>query len=136
MRGSEPVTVAIELVRLTDGVAIVRWEPGAIAPNVPQTINWDGTAGGKVQRDGRYAFRVFATSATGVTAASAQTPPPGTPAKSVPGSFLFQRHIFPIRGAHTYGTGAASVRRRPRPPGARRLRQVRHPARGGARRRA
>ena len=106
VRGGEPVTVAIELVRLTDGVAIVRWEPGAIAPNVPQTINWDGTAGGRVQRDGRYAFRVFATSANGVTAASAQTPPPGTPAKSVPGSFLFQRHIFPIRGAHTYGTGA------------------------------
>jgi murein DD-endopeptidase MepM/ murein hydrolase activator NlpD len=26
----------------------------------------------------------------------------------VPGSFLFQRHIFPIRGAHTFGTGAAT----------------------------
>ena len=26
----------------------------------------------------------------------------------MPGSFLFQRHIFPIRGAHTMGTGAAA----------------------------
>jgi len=108
VRDTQPVTVAIELVRLSDGIAIVRWEPGAVAPGVPQTINWDGTAGGKVQRDGRYAFRVFATSASGATASSAQAPAPGTPAKSVPGSFLFQRHIFPIKGKHTFGTGAAA----------------------------
>jgi murein DD-endopeptidase MepM/ murein hydrolase activator NlpD len=108
VRDASPVTVAIELVRLSDGVAIVRWEPGAVAPDVPQTITWDGTAGGKVQRDGRYAFRVFATSASGATASSAQAPAPGAPAKATPGSFLFQRHIFPIRGAHTFGTGAAA----------------------------
>ena len=46
--------------------------------------------------------------ASGATASSAQAPAPGTPAKAVPGSFLFQRHIFPIRGAHTMGTGAAA----------------------------
>ena len=108
VRGSDPVSVAIELVRLSDGVAIVRWEPGPVAPNTPQTITWDGTAGGKVQRDGRYAFRVFATAQNGVTAASAQAPAPGAPATAVPGSFLFQRHIFPIRGTHTMGTGAAA----------------------------
>jgi murein DD-endopeptidase MepM/ murein hydrolase activator NlpD len=116
VRDSEPVTVAVELVRLSDGVAIVRWEPGAVAPNTPQTVNWDGTAGGKVQKDGRYAFRVFATSRSGATASSSQAPapgapakaPPGAPAKAPPGSFLFQRHIFPIRGAHTMGTGAAA----------------------------
>jgi murein DD-endopeptidase MepM/ murein hydrolase activator NlpD len=108
VRDTEPVTVVIELVRLSDGVALVRWEPGAIPPNVPQTVTWDGTAGGKVQQDGRYAFRVFATSQSGATAASAQAPAPGAPAKAVPGSFLFQRNIFPIRGPHYFGTGAAA----------------------------
>ena len=43
-------TVAVELVRLSDGVAITRWAPGAVTPGVPQTIAWDGTAGGKVQQ--------------------------------------------------------------------------------------
>jgi murein DD-endopeptidase MepM/ murein hydrolase activator NlpD len=108
VRGTEPVTVVVELVRLSDGVAIVRWEPGAIPPNTPQTMTWDGTAGGKVQADGRYAFRVSATSQSGVTASSAQVPAPGAPATAAPGAFLFQRHIFPIRGAHTMGTGAAA----------------------------
>src|SRR3954451_4693250 len=108
VRDNEPVTVAVELVRLSDGLAITRWEPGAVTPGVPQTITWDGTADGKVQKDGRYAFRVFATSASGATASSAQATAPGTPAKAVPGSFLFQRNIFPIRGSHYFGTGAAA----------------------------
>ena len=110
VRGSDPVSVAIELVRLSDGVAIVRWEPGPVAPNTPQTITWDGTAGGKVQRDGRYAFRIFAQSASGATASSSQVPATTTttPPARTPGSFMFQRNIFPIRGPHTFGTGAAA----------------------------
>jgi murein DD-endopeptidase MepM/ murein hydrolase activator NlpD len=108
VRDSDPVSVAVELVRLSDGLAITRWEPGVVQPNVPQTIAWDGTAGGKVQKDGRYAFRVFATTASGATASSAQATAPGTPAAKVPGSFLFQRNIFPIRGPHSFGTGPAA----------------------------
>jgi len=107
VRDSQPVTVAVELIRLADGAAITRWEPGTVPSDTPQTITWDGMAGGRLQRDGRYAFRVFATSQSGVTASSAQTPAPGAPAKAVPGSFLFQRNIFPIRGPHNCGTGAA-----------------------------
>jgi murein DD-endopeptidase MepM/ murein hydrolase activator NlpD len=106
VRGSQPANVAVELVRLSDGVAITRWEPGLAPPETPQMVTWDGTAGGKVQRDGRYAFRVFAQSASGATASSSQAPPAAT--APTPGSFLFQRHIFPIRGAHTMGTGAAA----------------------------
>jgi murein DD-endopeptidase MepM/ murein hydrolase activator NlpD len=108
VRGSQPANVAVELIRLSDGVAITRWEPGLVPPETPQTIAWDGTAGGKVQRDGRYFFRVFATAASGATASSAQAPATTPPIAPAPGSFLFQRHIFPIRGAHTYGTGAAA----------------------------
>ncbi|MFL5875352.1 MAG: M23 family metallopeptidase, partial [Solirubrobacteraceae bacterium] len=109
---SEPAQVTVELIRLSDGVAVTRWYPGVVAPETPQTVRWDGTAGGRVQRDGRYAFRVSARSASGATAASSQAPaggaPPPAAAPPAPGSFLFQRNIFPIRGAHTAGTGAAA----------------------------
>jgi murein DD-endopeptidase MepM/ murein hydrolase activator NlpD len=108
VHGPQPANAAVELIRLSDGRAITRWEPGLVAPETPQTITWDGTAGGKVQRDGRYFFRVFATAASGATASSAQAPPTLPRAKTAPGTFLFQRHIFPIRGAHTFGTGAAA----------------------------
>jgi murein DD-endopeptidase MepM/ murein hydrolase activator NlpD len=112
VRDSQPATVTVELIRLSDGAPITHWEPGLVQPNTPQTISWDGTAGGRVQRDGRYAFRVSATSPSGVTASSAQAIAPGTPAvpgaPPPPGSFMFQRHIFPVRGAHTEGTGAAA----------------------------
>ena len=108
VRGSQPANIAVELIRLSDGVAITRWEPGLVQAGTPQTITWDGTAGGKVQRDGRYFFRVFATSASGATASSAGAPSTSPPIAPAPGSFLFQRHRFPIRGAHDYGTGAAA----------------------------
>ena len=108
VRGSQPANVAVELIRLSDGVAITRWEPGLVPPETPQMVTWDGTAGGKVQRDGRYAFRVLAQSASGATASSAQVPAATTPPARTPGSFMFQRNIFPIRGPHTYGTGAAA----------------------------
>jgi murein DD-endopeptidase MepM/ murein hydrolase activator NlpD len=106
VRGSQPASVAVELIRLSDGVAITRWEPGLVPPETPQIMTWDGTAGGRVQRDGRYAFRVFAQAASGATASSSQAP--SSPTAATPGTFMFQRNIFPIRGAHTYGTGAAA----------------------------
>jgi len=112
IRDSEPATAKVELVRLSDGVAITHWEPGVVQANMPQTVSWDGTAGGRVQRDGLYAFRVSATSQSGVTASSAQATAPDAPvpagAAPPPGSFMFQRHIFPVRGRHTEGTGAAA----------------------------
>src|SRR3954470_16237378 len=49
VRDNEPVTVAVELVRLSDSVSIRRWEPGGMMPGVPRTITWDGTTEGKIQ---------------------------------------------------------------------------------------
>jgi murein DD-endopeptidase MepM/ murein hydrolase activator NlpD len=105
VRDSQPATVTVELVRTTDGIAVARWNRVVVAPNTPQTIVWDGTAGGQVQREGRYQFRITAQTASGATASSSQVAPNGKPA---PGSFLFMRHKFPIRGPHQYGTGAAA----------------------------
>ena len=92
VQGTQPANVAVELIRISDGVAITRWEPGLVQAGTPQTITWDGTAGGKVQRDGRYFFRVFATSASGATASSAGAPtvpaasPPTAPAPAASSS--------------------------------------------------
>ena len=102
-------TVAVELVR-----ALRRRRDralGARARSQPERAA-DASAGTAPP-----AARSSATAATrsastpppsGATAASAQATAPGTPAEAVPGSFLFQRHIFPIRGPHDFGTGAAA----------------------------
>lgn len=108
VRDSQPVAVFVEVVRVTDGVAIARWETGVVAPGTPQTATWDGKAGGRVQRDGRYQFRIIAKSQSGAVASSAQAAPQPAPAEDPPGSFLFLRHKFPIRGAHNFGQGVAA----------------------------
>jgi hypothetical protein len=107
VHGTEPANVTVELVRLADGVPIARWAPGVVEPGTPQTVVWNGTADGTVQRDGRYQFRVYAEGADGVRAQSAQSVP-DEEAAAAPGEFTFMRHKFPIRGAHDYGEFAAT----------------------------
>jgi murein DD-endopeptidase MepM/ murein hydrolase activator NlpD len=105
--GTEPAEVQIELIRGADGVPIASWTPGVVAPGVPQTVQWDGTAAGKVQRDGIYQFRVTAVDSSGVRAMSAQEPEAPVDAHS-PGAFNFLGYRFPVAGAHGYGEFAAS----------------------------
>jgi murein DD-endopeptidase MepM/ murein hydrolase activator NlpD len=102
VHGDAPAHVLVELVRVRDGAVVEHWDAGAVPPGVPQSLSWDGTAGGVVQSAGRYAFRVAATSAAGVRAVNAQVPQEVDPAE-----FVFLRHAFPIRGPHGYGEGAA-----------------------------
>lgn len=104
VRESQPVTLSIDLIRTPDGTPIRRWAPRVVPPNVPQTLTWDGLAGGRVQREGRYEFRVYAQTQTGQRAVTAQLPSDG----SSPAAFTFLRHKFPVRGAHEFGTGAAT----------------------------
>jgi hypothetical protein len=100
VRGARPAVVTVELVRSADGASIVRWGPIVAAPQTVQAIEWDGTAGGKVQREGRYEFRV-AVLAQGADARSAQA------AASTVDGFVFLRHRFPVRGVHDFGGEAA-----------------------------
>jgi hypothetical protein len=104
---SQPVSVQVELVREEDGAVIARWAPGEVQPNTPQAIQWDGLAGGQVQREGRYSFRVSATDAAGLRASSAQSEADGQPGLD-PDEFVFLRHQFPVRGPHGFGDVAAS----------------------------
>ncbi|HEX8205361.1 MAG TPA: M23 family metallopeptidase [Solirubrobacteraceae bacterium] len=89
----EPVDVAVELVRRGGG-QVARWTPGAVAPGVEQTIDWDGLVGGAAAPAGRYEFRVAPVSA--VAAAEAERP-------EVVDSFRFLDDKFPVRGNHDFG---------------------------------
>jgi murein DD-endopeptidase MepM/ murein hydrolase activator NlpD len=118
--GSRPATVQVELVRAADGAVVQQWTPGEVEPDVAQTVRWDGTVDGEVQRDGVYQFRVTATDPSGLRAASSTAGEPGalgapgarasgaaavTPA--APGAFTFLRYRFPLVGAHDYAEAAA-----------------------------
>ena len=104
------VDVRVELVREKDEAVIASWAPGVVQPETAQVVQWNGMAGGRVQRPGRYVFRVSAADEAGaLRASSAQAPPdePVAPQEPDPASFRFLRHTFPILGPHGYGEFAA-----------------------------
>ena len=103
--GAQPADVVVQVVRGADGAVVSQWTPGVVPAGVPQTVRWDGLAGGRVVRDGVYQFRVSAVDGAGTRATSAQAAPVEADA---PGAFEFRRFRFPIAGAHRYGTGAAA----------------------------
>jgi murein DD-endopeptidase MepM/ murein hydrolase activator NlpD len=97
----QPVNVRVDLVRVADGAAIASWTPGLVQPGTPQSVQWNGLAGGRVQKAGRYTFRVTAADQGGaLVATSAQNA--AAPAPD-PAAFEFLRHQFPVRGPHGYG---------------------------------
>ena len=102
VRDTQPVTTFVELVRVADGVPIARFGPTVVAPNTPQTITWDGRAGGQIQAEGRYTWRIAAQGSGGARAVSAQAGP------GAGSGFEFLRYEFPIRGPHNYGEFAAA----------------------------
>jgi hypothetical protein len=103
VHGSASTHVLVELVHPGDGAVVTSWDAGTVAPETRQTVTWNGTAAGHLQKEGRYTFRVSAISASGIRAVSAQAKR-GTPD---PATFQFLRHVFPVRGPHGYGEFAA-----------------------------
>jgi hypothetical protein len=105
--GGATAEVVVDLVRPADGSVIAHWALPAFAGGTVQSVDWDGTADGADQPEGRYVFRVSATTTT-IRAAQAAGAAPGGPAAPVHGSsFVLLRSRFPILGPHRYGTGAA-----------------------------
>jgi murein DD-endopeptidase MepM/ murein hydrolase activator NlpD len=104
VHGAKPANVVVELVRAKDGVVVTSWQEGEVAPETPRSLSWDGTVAGKLQPQGRYAFRVTAVDSDGVKALRAQAP---KPAAADPSQIQFLAHEFPIRGPHYYGESAA-----------------------------
>jgi hypothetical protein len=98
----EPVPVTIELVRADDNTVVRHWQPGPVEPNTVHTIRWNGKAAPGLKADaGRYVFRVTAQSSDGALARSSSN------TDATRDAFDFYGHIFPIRGPHNYGQGAA-----------------------------
>jgi hypothetical protein len=93
VHSATPVDAVVEVARESDGAVMGRWNVPQVVPEVLQTATWDGMAGGKLQKAGRYAFRVYLAGFAG---------PPQ------PASFEFARDRFPILGPHAFGTGAAA----------------------------
>jgi murein DD-endopeptidase MepM/ murein hydrolase activator NlpD len=84
-----PVEVAVDLVRVPDGVRLAAWPAATVAPGAEQVVSWDGLAGGRVPRAGTYEFRVFVAGAPDATA-----------------PFAFAPNVFPIAGPHHLLAGA------------------------------
>jgi murein DD-endopeptidase MepM/ murein hydrolase activator NlpD len=103
VHGDSAAHVLVELVRSRDGVAITSWDAGEVAPEAPQSLAWDGTVAGRLQKPGRYSFRVSAVDASGARAVSAQAAEPAPD----PAQIQFLQHEFPVRGPHYFGEFAA-----------------------------
>jgi murein DD-endopeptidase MepM/ murein hydrolase activator NlpD len=104
LHGDKPANVVVELVRASDGAVVTSWQEGEVVPETPRNLAWDGTAGGRLQKDGRYAFRVTAVDVDGVQAVRAQAPQSTLPD---PSQIQFLGHEFPVRGPHYFGEYAA-----------------------------
>ena len=105
--GGATAEVVVDLVRPADGSVISHWALPAFAGGTVQSVDWDGTADGAEQPEGRYVFRVSATTTT-IRAAQAVGAASGGSGAPVHGSsFVLLRNRFPILGPHRYGTGAA-----------------------------
>ena len=103
LHGDAPARVRVELVRASDGAVVTSWDAGEVAPEAQQSLTWDGTVGGRLQKQGRYSFRVSAVGAGGVQAVSAQEGQTGPD----PAQIQFLQHEFPVRGPHYFGEFAA-----------------------------
>jgi murein DD-endopeptidase MepM/ murein hydrolase activator NlpD len=72
-----------------------------VAPGVPSTIRWDGTAAnGKPARNGKYSFQIAAQ--TGAPAAR-----PATSSTALNLGFALYGYAFPLLGAHDFGDAGA-----------------------------
>jgi murein DD-endopeptidase MepM/ murein hydrolase activator NlpD len=106
-----PADVAVDLVRVTDGMPVEHWDEWQVSPELPQHVTWDGKSAGKLQPAGRYEFRVALGGAgtVGPNAESGAAVAPALRAASDPdSSFAFARDRFPILGPHKFGTGTAA----------------------------
>jgi murein DD-endopeptidase MepM/ murein hydrolase activator NlpD len=106
LHGGAPAAVTLEVLSEADGAVVASWPAGTIAPEAPQTASWDGMAAGRLVKAGRYSFRVTAQ-LPAAQAVSSQAVEPVAGSADDPASFVFLRHVFPVRGPHYYGEGPA-----------------------------
>ncbi len=98
VRETEPVKLAVQLVRAHDGAVLRRWRLGGVQPGGTRTLVWDGRFEGSVPQLGRYRFRVL--------------PDGGLLEGTMTGAlveraFALYDHKFPVRGPHGFGSSGA-----------------------------
>jgi murein DD-endopeptidase MepM/ murein hydrolase activator NlpD len=103
VHGDGPTRVLVELVRAGDGTVVGSWDQGDILPEATQTVSWTGMSSGRLQKEGRYAFRVSAVTASGQRAVSSRA----SSKEPDPAAFRFLRNELPVRGPHGYGEAIA-----------------------------
>ena len=99
--GAPPSSLSVELVRASDGAAVMSWTPAPLVPGEVQSVSWDGRVDKVAAKPGRYAFRLTAAAATGASMRSAQATDLERDA------FDLYDHIFPVRGKHDFGGAGA-----------------------------
>ncbi|MBS1871412.1 MAG: M23 family metallopeptidase [Actinobacteria bacterium] len=112
-----PLQVRVDVVRIADGYSVFTDER-TVQPETSQKVTWNGRAGNRLALDGRYQLRISlgtdaGASSAGATAPSggggaapeAAAPPPGSASVR---TFTFVGAVFPVRGPHDYGQGAAA----------------------------
>lgn len=99
-----PVGTRVDVIRQQDGAVVRTFIEQGVQPFALRVVKWDGTnAAGEVEREGRYTFKLHVVDSSGASA-SRTGPADGTDGIS------FFRHVFPIRGPHTYGDGMGAGR--------------------------
>lgn len=104
VRGSQPRDLRIDLVRLSDQRSVHHWMRTGTPAGVAETVTWNGTIHGRAARAGRYEFRVAVGQVTVARRTAGGTAPPAGATRA--GGFAFLDAEFPIRGKHSYGSGA------------------------------
>jgi murein DD-endopeptidase MepM/ murein hydrolase activator NlpD len=94
--------VSIDLLHQPDGAVVAHWDVASIPAGTVQSITWDATIDGKQAPEGRYEFHITQAPSGGAIRAAAAPP--------TAASFLYLGHMFPVRGAHTYGDGFGVAR--------------------------
>jgi murein DD-endopeptidase MepM/ murein hydrolase activator NlpD len=92
--------VTVSLVRESDGLTVRTWD--VVAPDGQiASVDWDGTAAGKAQGYGRYAFRIALTAPQGAAISTSAASDPDRDA------FDLYGYMFPVRGKHNFGQSGA-----------------------------
>jgi len=108
-----PVAVRVDVVRLADGLSVFT-DQRTVAPGTSQQLTWSGRARSGLALDGRYQLRIALAGTAGASSATNEAPAGGASPEAAgvpPGSagvrtFTFVGAVFPVRGRHTFGTGA------------------------------
>ena len=96
--------VSVDLLHQPDGAIVAHWDVSSIPARTVQSITWDAMVAGKPAAEGRYEFHVTQARTESAGAVRAAAAPPAAV------SFLYLGHVFPVRGAHTYGDGFGAQR--------------------------